>query len=106
MSEPSLTGQAFKNGIMSVFLVVPTIVSIMVSFQLKTLEKNINIVDKTAPQIICFTAELCAIKVQDKWYRINGIIDLDAVTPDEYKEVIPDPPESSKFGIRNNKTKE
>jgi hypothetical protein len=106
MSDPSPTWLALKNGIMLVFLIVPTMISIMVAFQLKTLKNTIVTVDDATPHIICFTTELCAIEVHDIWYRIDGIIDSDKIMPDEYKLILPDEPLLERYGIRNSKPKE
>jgi hypothetical protein len=84
-NDPSLTGQAIKNGIIIALMVAPTAISIYVAIEVKAMgDIAITAYEKDA-QIICFQADVCALKVRGTWYRVSGVIDMDETVPEEYR---------------------
>ena len=75
----SLAKQTFTKSIMMALLVIPTAISILLAIQIK------NVHTQVEHNIVCFTNDNCAIHVNGVWYKINGVIDMDSVIPQEYK---------------------
>jgi len=70
---------------MLALLVIPTAISIFVALEVKNVRDITNQVVNGEPQIVCFDPDVCAIEVQGKWYRIDGVISMDETVPDEYR---------------------
>lgn len=94
-NNTSLTKQALTRALFFSALAIPTLISITVAFQLKTLKSGIVIAEDKEPQIVCFEPNVCAIEVYGKWYRIDGVIIMDETVPDEYRlnDLLKDPVE-------------
>jgi hypothetical protein len=82
LNEPSLVGQAIKNGLIIALLLIPTAISIYVAIEVKSMDKTGHAANS---DIICFNAELCVLEVHGIWYRIDGVIDMENTIPDEYR---------------------
>jgi hypothetical protein len=61
-------------------MVIPMAVSIMAIVQVKTLAVDTTV----SHNVICFTPDNCAVEVNGIWYRIDGVIGMDATIPDDY----------------------
>jgi hypothetical protein len=85
MSEPSLVNQALRQSFMLAFMIIPTAISIFVALEVRSVSDLTDAAINGEPQIVCFDADVCAIEVQGKWYRIDGVISMDDTVPEEYK---------------------
>lgn len=65
---------------MFALLAIPTMISIFLAIE-------VNEITDATPQsrLICLTDDHCAMEVGGIWYRINGVIDMEDLIPDEYK---------------------
>jgi len=84
-SDNSLTVRVFGKALVIALMVIPTTVSIFLALKVKSLSEMVpeDLIDQ--PQIICFSDNVCAIEVKNKWYRISGIISMDETVPEEYR---------------------
>tara|TARA_R110000851_G_scaffold227207_1_gene380030 strand:- start:113 stop:433 length:321 start_codon:yes stop_codon:yes gene_type:complete len=85
MSEQSLVSQALRQSIILALMIIPTAVSIFVALEVKNVGDLTNAAVNGEPQIVCFDADVCAIEVHGKWYRIDGVISMEDTVPEEYK---------------------
>lgn len=84
-NNDSLIKQALKKSIIISLLIIPSVITIFMAFQVKNIFKLTNmIVNPSEPQIVCFETNICAIEVNDTWYRISGVILMDENFPEEY----------------------
>ena len=84
-NSPSLTKQAFSKAFLLSAMAIPTLVSLTVAYQFKSMESRVEVVADKEPQIVCFEPNICAIEVYNKWYRIDGVIIMDQTVPEEYR---------------------
>jgi hypothetical protein len=70
---------------MLALMIIPTAVSIFVALEVKSVGELTNAAVNGEPQIVCFDADVCAIEVHGKWYRIDGVISMEDTVPEEYK---------------------
>lgn len=91
----SLTKQALSKALFFSALAIPTLISITVAYQLKSIRSGAVAIEEKEPQIVCFEPNICAIEVYSKWYRIDGVIVMDETVPDEYRlnDLLKDPVE-------------
>jgi len=82
-NNESLTGQTITKSIIFALLVIPSAISIFIAIEFKNFQVQDNIQDNY--ELICFTAESCALHIGNVWYKVNGIIDMEKIIPDEYK---------------------
>jgi hypothetical protein len=85
MTEPSLTSQALRQSFMLALMIIPTAISIFVALEVRSVNDLTHAALNGEPQIVCFDADVCAIEVQGKWYRIDGVISMEDTVPEEYK---------------------
>jgi hypothetical protein len=78
--------QALTKSIKIALLVIPTVITIFMALQVKNIFKLTNIIVNPAePQIVCFETNICAIEVNNTWYRISSVILMNETFPEEYK---------------------
>ena len=87
MTTNSQNNNLISRLILTLFAIIPTIVSLFLAFQVRTMSEHIheNSFVENEPQIVCFDPDVCAIEVLGKWYRISGVIQMDDVVPEDYK---------------------
>ena len=85
MSEQSFLTQAVNKSLIFALMLIPTAISIFIAIQIKNTDEVEPFRGGKTPQIVCFSPDVCAIQVQNNWYRINGIIKMDEVVPEEYR---------------------
>lgn len=91
-------------------MVVPTVISVYLGIQFKNINKVRIESSVTENQVICFQADICALSVGSKWYRVNGIIDMSTTIPEEYRlppenTILPPEDKSSEYpNVPNNIT--
>ena len=85
MSESSLMNQTLRQAFVLALMIIPTAVSIFVALEVKSVSDLTNAAVNGEPQIVCFDADVCAIEVHGKWYRIDGVISMEDTVPEEYK---------------------
>jgi hypothetical protein len=84
-NNASLTKQALTKAFLFAAFAIPTLVSLTVAYQFKTMESRVAAPANLEPQIVCFEPNICAIEVRGKWYRIDGVILMDQTVPEEYR---------------------
>lgn len=70
-------GPVLWAGIKTALLIIPTILTIWLTLQVRAVDRE--------PEIVCLTPDQCVMEVQGVWYRISGVIDMDAIVPQEFK---------------------
>lgn len=84
-TNSSLASQAFGKAVMIALLVLPTAISIFIVLEVKGGGMTSDHMTNNEPQIVCFDTDVCAIEVNNKWYRISGVIRMDETVPEEYR---------------------
>lgn len=81
----SVAIKVFGKALAFSLMIIPTVVSIFLAIKVKSFNDMLpeELIDK--PQIICFSDDVCAIEVRNKWYRISGIISMEETVPEEYR---------------------
>jgi len=83
--EPSLASVAMIRAFMFAMLIIPTGITIFIALEVKNVSTLANHAVNGEPQVICFEPTVCAIEVHNKWYKIDGVIIMDEVVPEQYK---------------------
>ena len=88
MTNLSTTGEVMRTAALIAGIIIPIAVSIMAIVEVRSIDHII--VDHT---VVCITSDTCAIHVNNIWYRIDGVIDMDEMIPDKYQPIVPTIPE-------------
>jgi hypothetical protein len=75
----SLFKEALSKGVFFTLLVIPTVLAIIALLEVRTHPKA-----SADQSILCLSADLCAIQVNDVWYTINDVIVMDELIPDKF----------------------
>jgi hypothetical protein len=67
------------------FVILPTVVSLFLAYQVRTMSDHSHGPVEQEPQIVCFAVDVCAIEVLGKWYHIDGVINMEDTIPPEYR---------------------
>jgi hypothetical protein len=79
MTEKTATAQVVSTAALIACMIIPMAISVMAIIEVRAVSRVT--VDHT---VICFTPDICAVQSNNIWYRIDGVIDMDATIPDEY----------------------
>jgi hypothetical protein len=77
--DKSLFKEALSKGLFYALLLIPIVFSIIALVEVRTHPKA-----SADQSILCLSADLCAIQVNDVWYTIKDVIVMDDLIPDKF----------------------
>jgi hypothetical protein len=79
MTKQSTSSQVIRTAALIAGILIPTAVSLMAIIEVRAITREAAIYN-----VICLAPDICAVHANNIWYRIDGVIDMDAITPDGY----------------------